>query len=195
MRKGDFEYSGNWKFYDENGSIMAPADLNGRRFLKYMLEILLKIAKCLAIWLCVSIVIMLLVVGSVTPFIDMFFYTKYGDGFIESDKGIVKKCDDDRGYIIIPTGVTAAKANDRWIVAVTENLNAVYRNDSSFTAGGKQYWIVDKKAHLYEDYYHVMKTKYRDYRIVTSGLHGPLDSISFENELKKRGINLEIEKH
>lgn len=174
--------------------IMAQAHLDDRRFMKYITKFLLKIAKYLAIWLCVTIVVILLVFGSLTPFIDLFFYKKFGDGFIEFDKGIVKTCNDQTRYLIIPPGVTAANSDVRWIVAQTENLNAVYQNDSSCSTGGKQYWIVDKKAPFYEDYYLILKTRYKNYRIFTSGLYGPYDSISFSNELLKREINIELKK-
>ena len=171
---------------------MVQANSSDRKISILIRRILVRLLKYLTIWICVTIVVILLVLGSVTSFFDLFFEKKLGDGFIVSCKSIVKNCDDQTQYIIIPPVVTATNANERWIVAETENLDAVYRNDSSVSSGGRQYWIVDKKAPVYEDYYHVLKTKYRDYKIVTSGLYGPFDSISFDEELKKRGINLDV---
>ena len=111
-----------------------------------------------------------------------------GSGFIiTSDKSLL--------YFVLPFGVTKYKYNTKWIVAYTEGYSITRnlqekKNSSSLT----NYWIIDKEMpiHLNKQDSVVLYINGIAYPIITNGLIGPMDSLSFIDSVRKFDIPLRI---
>lgn len=118
-----------------------------------------------------------------------------GNGFIiTSDKSLLYK-KDNREYFVLPFGVTKYSYNSKWIIACTTGYyikrNSKNKKDNiSLT----NYWIIDKECPIHYNEQDSI-TLYIDgyaYPIITNGLIGPMDSLSFIKFIKKNNIPLTL---
>lgn len=111
---------------------------------------------------------------------------------------------DGKNYKVIPQGVQLINNNEKWIIVKTAHQNAVFKNDSSKCDNGDQYWIVDMYApiisvdSLYVNNDNVMTTletrlpgsNPKEFRIISTGVIGPMDSVAFYKRLRDLKIML-----
>ena len=146
---------------------------------------------------CVIVIALVAIFAGITLFSyidDWNVSDKLGNNYIfTSDNGILYHIDD-HDYFVIPFGITSINHDTKWIIAKTTGLNASYKKSDKQCNDGSQYWIINKDASIIKiDSIHrsnMMLIKGYDYPIISNGLIGPLDSISFCNQLKKLRISL-----
>jgi len=83
------------------------------------------------------------------------------------------------GLGVIPYEVTKFTCNKKYIIAMTLDDNNVV----------KSYWIIDKSKEINLHDCHDQKSCDS---LLTSNVTGPIDSISFYNQLKERNISLKF---
>ena len=118
-----------------------------------------------------------------------------GSGFIiTSDKSLLYR-DGNTEYFVLPFGVTKYTYNTKWIVAYTEGYSITRnlqekKNSSSLT----NYWIIDKEMPIHHNKQDsvVLYINGIAYPIITNGLIGPMDSLSFIDSVRKFDIPLRI---
>ena len=76
------------------------------------------------------------------------------------------------GHTVVPTNVVSYKRNNKWIIAKSEDK------------GGVSYWIIDKGFTIEFKYDSGMEKE------IMSHVIGPLDSTTFNKELKRREVGL-----
>lgn len=99
---------------------------------------------------------------------------------------------------VIPFGTVRYGYNECWIVVETKTRSGFHRIISPDTTTGEvcDYWIIDKSISVDADNPSVFENIYNQnhvYSIVGKGLIGPLDSLSFEIERQKRGIEVRLD--
>lgn len=175
--------------------IMVLANLRNNKFLCFIIKFTVKIIKYAVVWCIVSLVIFFIWFEIEDPFEYWYTEKSLGDDFEVTTKpyALIHKNSNRSGDLIIPYGIVAVKSDEKWVVAVSKNLNAVYKNDST-AVDGKQYWILDKEDSISYNNENKLKTEYGEYNVASMGLYGPYDSITFLNKIKDMGINLIPEK-
>ena len=170
------------------------------RVLDLIYTVVCKLIKYIFIWFAVSIVILVLltVFGPDDPFADWYTKKDLGDNYsVDVDNNLLYRITPRSSYTVIPFNLFSVNADERWIIAMTDGLEAVYKNDSSATPTGNQYWILDKTAPTsnitdYSDESHMLKSIHGYTIIRTSGLAGPYDSLEFRKRLDSLGIDLRL---
>lgn len=142
----------------------------------------------------IMIVIIVIVSWKIlNPLKDWGITKDLGNNYVfTSEKSILYRDDKGKEYFVIPFGVTNLSFDNGWIIAETQGLNAIFRGVSIESKNGCQYWIIDKESSvaLNSQWPNNMIINNEPYPIVTSGLIGPLDSISFVEYLKENNILL-----
>lgn len=123
---------------------------------------------------------------------------KLGNNYVfTSDNGILYQING-HNYFVIPFGITSINHDAKWIIAKTASLNASYRKCSKQCNDGSQYWIINKEASIVRidsmRSFNMMLIKGYEYPIISNGIIGPLDSISFNNKLNELRIRLAFQK-
>ena len=183
-----------------NSTSMASISSISGTIIHLIYTIICKLLKYAFIWLLVSVVIVVLltIFGPDYPFADWYTRKDLGDNYyVDIDNNLLYRQSPVSSEIIIPFKLISANADERWLIATTEGLNAVYRNDSSATPEGKQYWILDKTAPRIDppdliDESGMLKSIHGYSVIGTSGLTGPFDSLEFRKELNRLDIDLRL---
>lgn len=153
---------------------------------------------------CLTVVVLINMLGYVvlTNLLKGWGITdELGNNYIyTSDYSILYQLDN-REYYVIPSRVRSINYNDKWIIAKTIGLNASYRNCSKQSNDGSQYWIINKDASIdsendsnimicEDNDYHIIN----NYPIISNGIIGPMDSISFSNKMNELRIKLDFRK-
>lgn len=125
---------------------------------------------------------------------DWYITEKLGNNYVfTSDYGIQYQTGG-HDYFVIPFGITSINHDTKWIIAKTTDLNALYKKSQNKCNDGSQYWIIDKDAEIIKIdsvlNSNMMSIKGYEYPIISNGLIGPLDSISFCNKLKELKIRI-----
>lgn len=126
------------------------------------------------------------------PLMNWGITTDLGNNYVFTSENSILYRNEEKEYFVIPFGVTHLSFDNGWIIAETQGLNAIFRGVSIESKNGYQYWIIDKEAPvvLNRQWSNNMIINNQPYPIVTSGLIGPLDSISFVEYLKDNNILL-----
>lgn len=123
---------------------------------------------------------------------------KLGNNYIlTSDKEILYQLDNHE-YFVIPAEVSSVNYNEKWIIAKTQGMNASFKGSNQQCDDGSQYWIINKDASILnlDSMYKSKSAKmlikdYSDpYNIISTGIIGPFDSISFYKKINDLKINL-----
>lgn len=172
--------------------IMVSGNSKNNKFLLFIVKFILSLIKFIFIWLIITVIISYIIFECNNHFDDYCTLINLGDNFEISTHpyGLVYRMDSRTCEMIIPSGIKAVNSNERWIVVITEGLNATYNNDSTKSPDGLQYWILDKNAtKSYRDT-DTLLTTYGTYVFDTKRLQGPYDSISFYQKLENLNIKL-----
>lgn len=113
---------------------------------------------------------------------------------------IMYQMDDGRVYSVIPYHLKSLNYDEKWIIAKTKGMNASFKGSNRQEEDGSQYWIINKNApilnldSMYKSKSAKMLVKdYPDpYNIISTGVIGPLDSISFNKKLRDLRVRLEL---
>lgn len=172
--------------------IMVSEHSKDNKFLRFIVKFILSSIKYLFIWLIITVLISYIIFECNDHFDNYCTLINLGDNFEVSTYpyGLVYRMDSRTCEMIIPSGIKAVNSNERWIVAITEGLNATYNNDSTKSPDGLQYWILDKNASKSYRDTDTLSTTYGTYVFDTERLQGPYDSISFYQKLENLNIKL-----
>lgn len=148
---------------------------------------------------CLIIVALAVIFTGVAIFncIDEWYVSnKLGNNYVfTSDNGILYQIGR-HDYFVIPYGITSISHDAKWIIAKTTGLNASYKKSQKQYNNGSQYWIINKEAPIVKidsvNSLNMMLINSYEYPIISNGLIGPLDSVSFNKKLKKLRINLTL---
>lgn len=170
------------------------------RTIKFIYAFVCKLIKCILIWALITaiIVVFFIISEPENPFADWYTNRDLGGNYyVDIDNTLLYRLTPRSSEIIIPFNLISANADERWLIATTEGLHAVYRNDSSATSSGKQYWILDKTAPRIKptnlsDESFMLKSIHGYNVIETTGLMGPYDSLEFRKQLNNLDIDLRL---
>lgn len=118
-----------------------------------------------------------------------------GNGFIiTSDRNLLYR-DNDTEYFVLPFGVKKYAYNTKWIITYTEGYS-ITRNlkEKKKNLSLTNYWIIDKEIPIHHNKQDstILYINGEAYPIITNGLIGPMDSLSFIDSIKKYKIPLKI---
>lgn len=108
---------------------------------------------------------------------------------------IYQSGDEKPAEYVIPFGITRYGFNKRWIVVETKTQSGFHQTFPQDTIAGEvsNYWIIDKSIPVdtdnpstFGDIYYQGNT----YSVIRKSLIGPLDSLDFEKETRKRSLKL-----
>lgn len=119
---------------------------------------------------------------------------KLGNGFIvTTDKSLLYQ-DANGEYFVLPFGVSKYAYDKKWIIVKTEGVS-FKRSLIDSSSNSVNYWIINKDTPIHHNELDsiVLYLNGNDYHIVTNGLIGPLDSISFLRAMRANNIFLKIE--
>lgn len=96
---------------------------------------------------------------------------------------------------VIPFGTARYGFDDCWIVVETKTRSGFHQNLPQDTIAGEvsNYWIIDKSILVDTDNPSIFGDIYYQgniYSVIRKSLIGPLDSLDFEKETRKRSIKL-----
>lgn len=116
-----------------------------------------------------------------------------------ADGEIIYQLSDEKpAEYVIPFGTSRYGFDERWIVVETKTRSGFHRilSPDTITDEVCEYWIIDKLIPVDLDNPSTFENIYNQnhvYSIVRKGLIGPLDSLSFEIERQKRGVEVRLD--
>ena len=117
-----------------------------------------------------------------------------GDGFvITSDHSLLYR-EGDSEYFVLPFGVKKYAYNTKWIIARTEGYAVTRNSQDRKSLNPPHYWIIDKETPIHHSKQDsvVLYINGEAYPVITNGLMGPMDSLSFVDAIKKYNIPIAI---
>lgn len=108
---------------------------------------------------------------------------------------IYQPSDEKPAEYVIPFGTARYGFDDCWIVVETKTRSGFHQNLPQDTIAGEvsNYWIIDKSILVDTDNPSTFGDIYYQgniYSVIRKSLIGPLDSLDFEKETRKRSIKL-----
>lgn len=118
-----------------------------------------------------------------------------GNGFIiTSDRNLLYR-DGDTEYFVLPFGVKKYAYNTKWIIICTEGYSEKCNlKEKKKNLNQTNYWIIDKGIPIHHNKQDsiILYINGEAYPVITNGLMGPMDSLSFTESIKDYNIPLKI---
>lgn len=140
--------------------------------------------------------------NALADYIDKDWYVTehLGNHFVLHERNDIMYQLDDKVYDVIPYTVQSLNYDEKWIIAKTNGMNASFKGSNQQCEDGSQYWIINKDAPIFNlnSMYKSKSAKmlvkdYPDpYNIISTGVIGPLDSVSFNKKLFDLKIKLAL---
>lgn len=118
-----------------------------------------------------------------------------GNGYmITSDKDLFYKDAHGYEYNVLPFGVSKYAYDRKWIIVCTKDVS-IKRHFYDKNKDSVNYWIINKEIpplNYDKSDSIILYINNKAYPIITNGLIGPMDSLSFIDMIKKYNIPLKI---